>query len=33
MVLTGRYCMVTERRMKELGVDFLFQNVKNKTFF
>lgn len=33
MVLTGRYCMATERRMKELGVDFLFQNVKNKTFF
>lgn len=30
IVLTGRKCLATERRMKELQVDFLQQNVKNK---
>lgn len=33
MVLTGRECMATMRRMKELKVDYLFQNVKNKADF
>lgn len=30
MVLTGRSCFATEKRMRELKVDYLFQNVKNK---
>lgn len=30
MVMTGRECQATKRRMEELQVDFLFQNVKNK---
>ena len=33
IVLTGRKCAATERRMQEMRVDFLFQNVKNKTEF
>lgn len=33
IVLTGRECRATERRMKELRADFLFQNVKNKAEF
>ena len=30
MVLTGRECAATTRRMKELKVDYLCQNVKEK---
>lgn len=30
IVLTGRKCIATERRMKELQVDILEQNIKNK---
>ena len=30
MVLTGRECAATERRMKELRVQYLCQNVKDK---
>ncbi len=30
MVLTGRECQATTRRMNELKVDYIFQNVKNK---
>jgi len=33
IVLTGRKCIATERRMAELGVDYLFQDVKNKLDF
>ena len=33
MVLTGRECAATARRMEELKVDFLFQNVKDKASF
>lgn len=33
MVLTGRECAATTRRMKELKVDYIFQNVKNKAEF
>jgi 3-deoxy-D-manno-octulosonate 8-phosphate phosphatase (KDO 8-P phosphatase) len=33
MVLTGRECVATTRRMNELKVDYLFQNVKNKVEF
>lgn len=33
MVLTGRKCKATEKRMKELGVSLLFQNVKDKVSF
>lgn len=33
MVLTGRECHATERRMKELDVDYLFQNIKDKGTF
>jgi 3-deoxy-D-manno-octulosonate 8-phosphate phosphatase (KDO 8-P phosphatase) len=33
MVLTGRECAATTRRMNELEVDYLFQNVKNKVEF
>ena len=30
MVLTGRECAATTRRMKEMKVDFLVQNIKDK---
>ena len=33
MVLTGRECAATTRRMNELKVDYLFQNIKNKAEF
>jgi 3-deoxy-D-manno-octulosonate 8-phosphate phosphatase (KDO 8-P phosphatase) len=33
MVLTGRECKATIRRMTELKVDYLCQNVKNKTAY
>lgn len=33
IVLTGRECAATTRRMKELKVDFLYQQVKNKKQF
>ena len=33
IVLTGRECKATERRVEELGADYLFQNVKNKKRF
>ena len=33
MVLTGRECKATTRRLTELKVDYLFQNVKNKYDF
>lgn len=33
IVLTGRECKATERRMTELKVDYLFQNVKDKHKF
>lgn len=33
VVLTGRECAATSRRMKEMKVDYLYQNVKNKTEF
>lgn len=33
MILTGRECKATTRRMTELKVDYLFQNIKNKTDF
>ena len=33
MVLTGRKCMSTERRMQELHVEYLFQNIKDKASF
>lgn len=33
MVLTGRECFATERRMKELKVDYIFQNIKDKKRF
>lgn len=33
MILTGRECAATTRRMQELKVDFLFQNVRDKTAF
>ena len=33
IVLTGRKCEATTRRMKELKVDFLYQNIKNKKEF
>ncbi|NLJ70462.1 MAG: HAD hydrolase family protein [Clostridiaceae bacterium] len=33
MVLTGRECAATTRRMTEMKVDYLFQNVKNKVDF
>ena len=32
-VLTGRTCEATTRRMRELHVDYLFQNVKDKAAF
>lgn len=33
MVLTGRKCAATVRRMKELQVDYLFQNINDKACF
>ena len=33
MVLTGRECVATTRRMTEMKVDFLYQNIKNKAEF
>ncbi len=33
MVLTGRECAATTKRMEELKVDYLFQNVRNKKSF
>ncbi len=33
IVVTGRECEATRRRMTELGVDSLFQNIKNKKEF
>ncbi len=33
IILTGRECKATQRRMEELHVDFLFQNVNNKMEF
>ncbi len=33
VVLTGRECKAVERRMKEMKVDYLFQNIKNKRSF
>lgn len=33
MVLTGRECEATSRRMKEIHVDYLYQNVKDKVAF
>lgn len=33
MVLTGRECAATSKRMQELKVDYLYQNVKNKVSF
>lgn len=33
MVLTGRECAATTRRMKEMKVEYLFQNVKKKKDF
>lgn len=31
VVMTGRECYATTMRMNDLGVDFLFQNIKDKT--
>lgn len=33
MVLTGRECAATTRRMTELKVDYLYQNIKDKVSF
>lgn len=33
MVLTGRECEATMRRMKEMKVEYLYQDVKNKYLF
>lgn len=33
MVLTGRECKATKRRLEELKADFIFQNVKDKSDF
>ena len=33
IVLTGRECAAVTRRMKELSVEYIFQNVKNKKIF
>ena len=33
LILTGRKCQATERRMKELNVDYLYQGIKNKYQF
>lgn len=33
MVLTGRECQATYKRMQELKIDFIYQNIKNKHEF
>lgn len=33
VVLTGRECKATERRMRDLKIDYLFQNITNKEQF
>lgn len=33
IILTGRKCAATERRMKEMKIDYLFQEVENKEEF
>ena len=33
IVVTGRECFATERRLAELGVKHLYQNIKNKKVF
>lgn len=33
IVLTGRRCAATERRMSELKVDYLYQNIRDKANF
>ena len=33
MILTGRECKATQRRMEELKVDYLYQDIKDKTAF
>ncbi len=33
LVLTGRECFATEKRMKELKVDYLVQNIKDKEHY
>ena len=33
IILTGRECAATSRRIKELKADYLFQNIKDKTVF
>ena len=33
MVLTGRECHATTRRMEEMNIDYIFQDVKNKYNF
>lgn len=33
MILTGRSCYATERRMKELKIDYIFQDIRNKKEF
>lgn len=33
VVITGRKCMATTKRMQELKIDYLFQNIKNKNQF
>ena len=33
MALTGRSCKATERRMKELSVEYFYQNIKDKAGF
>lgn len=33
VVITGRKCEATSRRMKELKVDYVFQNIKDKVNF
>lgn len=33
MVLTGRECLATKKRMSELKVDYLYQNIRDKKSF
>lgn len=33
IVITGRKCLATQRRLSELKVDYIFQNVKGKKLF
>ncbi len=33
VVITGRECMATKKRMEELKVDYIFQNKRDKTSF